>query len=179
LSLAPVAQRRARGATRATSNVLSMLSSLVVIALALWLAYTLIGDGVAWVQQKVDDLRYGYPRTFQTDAFLGYGESGGVPTHFMALNLHGQISVFIVDGADPARVRVLRGPVLLGDGRDLVAPLLRVVDVNHDGHPDLLLSVNGQDFTYLNVPAAHTFRLLQPAAPASTPASTGAGSHGG
>ncbi len=148
---------------RGSGRLLSALSSLIVVGLAVWLAYTLIGDGVAWATQKVDDLRYGYPRTVQTDGYVGYGETAGQPTHVVAVNLHGQISILVVNGSDPTRVRVLRGPTLLGDGPDLVAPLVRLADVNHDGAADLILRVNDQDITYLNVPARHTFQLARSA----------------
>ncbi len=171
---APNVQPRQAAPTR----VLSVLSSLIVVGLALWLAYTLVADGLAWAQQKVDDVRYGYPRIYQTDGYLGYGETAGMPTHFIALNLHGQISMLVVNGSDPTKVRVLRGPSLLGDGQDQVAPTVRIDDVNHDGNNDLVLRVNDQDIVYLSNPARQTFTLYRPPTSTAGTSTPSAATHG-
>ena len=68
------------------------LSSWWMTALAylllLILGYLLITPVIGWGQRRLDDLRYGFPRTTQIDGFVGHSELGGTPTHLIALNLH-------------------------------------------------------------------------------------------
>jgi hypothetical protein len=133
--------------------------SLFLVGLALYVAYMLIATVVSWADVKLDDIRYGYPRTFQTDAFVGYDEQTGVPTHFIAVNAHRQVLIMILPGGDPSHVTVIKGPYLFGPGQEFSPPMLQVSDVNHDGYPDLTLQVAGQSVVYLNDPRRHTFVL--------------------
>lgn len=133
------------------------VATLVACGLALWLAYTLTSAALAWGQLKLDDLRYGYPRTFQMDGYLGYAEASGLPTHFTVINAHRQVLILIVPGTDPAHVSVIRGPYLYGADQDFSPATLALRDVNNDGAPDLVLRVAGQTFTYLNDPSHHSF----------------------
>ena len=41
---------------------------------------------VAWGGQLHDNLVYGTPRTYQTDAVVGHGDSKAHPSHFIAIN---------------------------------------------------------------------------------------------
>ncbi|HWE62036.1 MAG TPA: hypothetical protein VHB98_10015, partial [Chloroflexota bacterium] len=131
----------------------------MLAALALWLAYALIGFVVSWAQVKLDDIRYGYPRTFQMDGYIGYQESSGLPTHFVAINAHRQILILIVPGTDPGKVSVIKGPYLFGPNQDFSPATLELRDSHHNGSPDLVLHVAGQTITYRNNPAKHTFVL--------------------
>lgn len=130
---------------------------LMLVILALWLAYSVIGFAIAWARVKYDDIRFGYPRTFQMDGYIGYRESSGLPTHFVAINAHRQVLILIVPGTNPSRVSVIKGPYLFGPNQDFSAATLDLRDVNHDGFADLLLHVAGQTITYLNDPSKHTF----------------------
>ena len=38
-------------------------------------------------------LKYGNPRTYQTDQFVGQGDSPDHPDHFIVVNTHGQVIV--------------------------------------------------------------------------------------
>src|SRR6266496_1763193 len=64
------------------------MGMIVAVALVL-LGQALIG----WVGTTWDDLHYGYPRTSQTDAVVGHGDSVAHPSHFLALNLKGQLEI--------------------------------------------------------------------------------------
>lgn len=154
LQLLPSARRQARRWDR-TGAVLSLF----LVGLALYVLYMLVATLVSWGGVKLDDIRYGYPRTYQTDAFIGYDEQTGVPTHFIAINAHRQVLIMILPGGDPAHATVIKGPYLFGPGQEFNAATLQISDVNHDSYPDVILHVAGQTITYLNDPKHHTFDL--------------------
>jgi hypothetical protein len=133
--------------------------TLALGGLALWLAYSVLSVGMEWAQVKMDDIRYGYPRTYQTDGYIGYGEASGLPTHFVVINAHRQVLILIVPGTDPAHVRVIRGPYLFGPNQEFSPATVQLEDLSHDGYPDLVLHVAGQTVTYTNDPRKHTFVL--------------------
>ena len=101
-------------------------------------------------QRWQDDLHYGYPRTYQTDAVVGHGDSASHPSHFIALNLHGHLDVIELPGGDPSKAIIYVGPTLYGQGQDVDPATLSFEDVNHDGRPDLVLHFEGQMFVFLN-----------------------------
>jgi hypothetical protein len=129
--------------------------------LLLVLGYLLLTPVVTWGQRRLDDLRYSFPRTTQLDGFIGHGEESGDPTHLMALNLRGQISILEFPGGDPAQSRALAGPYLVGADGPYVVPYLSLADVNGDGQADLLLQVREEVVVYINENG--TFRLITPA----------------
>lgn len=133
------------------------VGTLTLVLVAFWLCYSIIGLASSWIAVKVDDVRYGYPRTYQTDGYVGFREAGGLPTHFTVINAHRQIVVLIMPGTDPARVTVIKGPYLFGPGQEFSPATLTLEDANRDGHPDIELHVAGQTLTYLNDPLKHTF----------------------
>jgi hypothetical protein len=59
--------------------------------------------GAEW-QRTTDSLKYGYPRSFQTDANVGHGDSRHPISHFVAINDHGLIEVIEIPG-DPAKTK--------------------------------------------------------------------------
>jgi len=66
---------------------------LFVLALGI-MAY----NGLAgWWQRHTDDVTYGYPRTYQTDQYVGHGDTPSHPDHFIALNLNGVVEVVEID----------------------------------------------------------------------------------
>jgi hypothetical protein len=146
-------------------GVRSALSSWRTAALAylllLILGYLLITPLIGWGQQRLDDLRYGFPRTRQIDGFVGHGEEGGTPTHLMALNLHRQVSILEIPGGDTAKVQVLPGPYLVGADGENVVPHLSLQDINGDGQADLLLQVREEVVVYINENGS--FRFMTPA----------------
>lgn len=139
-----------------------LLTSAALAALAVLVLYQLISSVAFWAQVKFDDLRYGYPRSYQVDGYIGYGESNGLPTHFMALNLHRQVVVLVVPGDNPTHVTTLKGPYLYGSDQEYAPVTLRLVDVTADGYPDLVLSVNHQRMVWVDQPHHSAFRPLLP-----------------
>jgi hypothetical protein len=129
--------------------------------LLLVLGYLLLTPVLAWGHRRLDDLRYGFPRATQLDGFVGHGEVSGEPTHLIALNLHGQISVLEIPGGDPAKVQAIAGPYLVGVDGQYVVPRLSLADANGDGQADLLLQVREEIVVYINENG--TFRLITPA----------------
>jgi hypothetical protein len=94
----------------------------------------------SWWQHVQDDWTYGMPRTYQTDAVVGHNhDSRAHPSHFIAINLHGQVEVFELPAGDPTRVRVFLGPILSGAGADQVVVTISFTDLDRDGTPDLIL----------------------------------------
>lgn len=102
-----------------------------------------------WWTRYQDDLHYGRPRTYQTDARVGHDDAD-TPSHFIALNLHGHIEVIECPGADCTKAVVYVGPVLFGDGQDLAPATLEFRDVNHDGKPDMIIHVLDQIWVFIN-----------------------------
>jgi hypothetical protein len=83
-----------RQATTQPGRARSRFHPLFFIGVGLLFAI-LLGIGViqviAWGNGVLDLLHYGNPRTYQTDAVVGQGDSLLHPSHFVALNLRGQI----------------------------------------------------------------------------------------
>lgn len=144
--------RTYRTASR-TPYLLTIL--LCVIALVL-----MANSVIAWGQTKLDDLRYGRPRTMQLAAFVGHNEAAGVPTQFVAMNLNRRVVVFEIPGGDAAQTRTLTGPYLFGANENLTPVRLRVQSVNNDENPDLVVSVKNEEIIYINENG--TFRLIKP-----------------
>lgn len=125
----------------------------IVGALAV-LLYFGITSLMAWTQVKLDDLKYGRPRTSQLAANVGHGEANGTLTHFVAMNLNRQVTVIEFPGGDVTKPRVIVGPYLFGRAEDLTVVKLRVDDVNGDDKKDLLVQVKDERLVYINDGAA-------------------------
>lgn len=138
----------------------STLAYVITAGLALLAMYVLLSGVVGWGQAKIDDLRYGRPRTFQLSAMVGHGEENGTPTQLMALNLNRQVMVIEVPGGDATKTRALVGPYLFGANEDLTPVTMRLADVNHDNVPDLIVRVKDEEMLYLNHDGA--FNLITP-----------------
>lgn len=135
---------------------LSLLFGMLVMAL---LVFGLSKFG-AWWQIHQDDVTYGRPRTFQMDAVVGHNDSASNPTHFIFENLKGHIIVIEMPGGDATHARVYLGPVLFGDGQDLIPVTGTIKDVNGDGKPDLIINIQDQHIVFINT--GTQFRPLQP-----------------
>jgi hypothetical protein len=118
--------------------------------LAIFALWTALSALVGWCATTLDDLNYGRPRTFQADAWVGHNEQGGIPSHFIALNLHGHIEIIEMPGGDATHAHVYIGPQLYGPNSDLVPVTLRFVDVNGDSKPDMLVTFQGTHIVFIN-----------------------------
>ena len=130
------------------------------IGMILAVGLVLLGQAlIGWVSTTSDDLHYGRPRTFQTDAFVGH-EAGTRPSHFITLNLQGRIEIIELPGGDAAHARIFVGPHLYGQNADLVPITLQFVDTQHNHHPDMLVVFQGTRLTYRN--ERGTFQPVSP-----------------
>ena len=131
---------------------LGMLTMLV-----LWTVLTSLYD---WSTTTLDDLKYGRPRTFQTDAWVGHNEQTGSPSHFIAMNLHGHVEIIEIAGGDPAHTHIYNGPQLYGTNADLAPVILNFVDINSDHKPDMIVTFQGSRIIFINT--GDTFRPMLP-----------------
>lgn len=147
----PVSRRRWR------LHPLFFLGVGLLLTLPLWILLT---QALTWGTNALNTVRYGFPRAFQTDAVVGYNDSAGHPSHFLALNLNGTVEVIEWPGGDAAHARIYVGPQLFGPGSDQQPVTLRFADVNGDGRPDMLIEVQGSQIVWINDQGS--FRPLKP-----------------
>lgn len=112
-----------------------------------YVAFNAIGD---WWHIHNDDTTYGRPRTYQTDAVVGHGDSEAHPSHCVAINLNRHIIIIEIPGGDVSRSVIYGAGVLLGDGQDLAPVTLTFQDVNGDGRLDMVVHVLDQQMVFLN-----------------------------
>lgn len=124
------------------ANMIAGVLFLIAISMLLTFTWT-IG------KTRLDDLRYGMPRTYHMTANVGHGSSGQ-PSHLIALNLDRQIVVIDVPGGDASQTRTLMGPYLFGAEEHLTPVLLDLNDYNQDNLPDLVVKVKNEKLIYIN-----------------------------
>jgi hypothetical protein len=129
-----------------------MLATLALIAV--------LSIVTSWFTTTLDDLRYGRPRTFQIDAYIEHTESPGMPSHFLAVNLHGRIEIIELPGGDASHARIYIGPQLYGSDADLIPVTLSFIDVNSDKKPDMIITFQGTHVVFINDQGG--FRPLRP-----------------
>ncbi|HEV2582806.1 MAG TPA: hypothetical protein VGT44_18250 [Ktedonobacteraceae bacterium] len=125
----------------------------MIAALALWFSFSTI---LAWGTAKYNDLVYGYPRFYQTDAVVGHGDSAAHPSHFVAMNLHGQVIVIELPASNPSKSYEYIGPDLIASGDDLIPITLSFSDVNHNGKPEMIIHIENREVIFCNDGAKFT-----------------------
>jgi hypothetical protein len=131
----------------------------MLAALALW---ALGAAALNWGTNEYNTIVYGYPRTFQTNAVVGHNDSAANPSHFIAVNLHGQIIIFELPAGDPSKSTDYIGPDLVGPQDDLLPVTLSFQDMNHDGAADMVVHVSDKDFVFCNNLAKKIFQACSP-----------------
>lgn len=156
-----------RSSTRSVTSLfmgsrrsLQRIVSIITIVLALLALYAVMGHIVTWSRTRIDDLRYGTPRTMQVDAIVGHNDGAGIPSHFIAMNLNRQVLILELPGGDATKIRSLTGPYLFGDGEDATPVLLSFDDMNKDGSRDLIVTIKNEAIIYVNRDG--TFQPLSP-----------------
>jgi hypothetical protein len=139
-----------RGAAAQTRRRLHPLFWLGIGALLLLLLWWSISQALAWGTNELNTLQYGYPRTFQIDAVVGQNDTLQHPSHFIALNLHGTITIIDFPAGDATKARDFVLTSLMGPNSDLDPVTLRFVDVNHNGRPDMLINMGGIESVLVN-----------------------------
>ncbi|GHO88200.1 hypothetical protein [Dictyobacter formicarum] len=126
------------------------LATLVSLGMVIMLLLILIGQGIAsWTSTVVTDWQYGRPRTFQTDAFVGH-EQTGQPSHFVALNVRGQVEVLELPSNDPSRARLILGPHLSGPQADLIPVTIHFVPSSTPHAPNMRLDIGSTSILFYN-----------------------------
>jgi hypothetical protein len=120
----------------------------MVAALALWV----VGSSLlAWGTATYNNIAYGNPRTFQTDAVVGHGsDSRAHPSHFIALNLKGQVIIIELRAGNPANSINYTGPHFYETGGELIPITLEFRDINHDGKPDMIIHFQENEIIFYN-----------------------------
>lgn len=114
-------------------------SRIVTIALLL-LVLGFSGSVVLnWAGEKFNDLQYGRPRTFQTDSVVGHNnDSDFAKSHFIALNLNGQIEIIEIPAGDGSKAVSYVGPNIVNSN---IPIKVKFVDVNDDQRPDMVIEI--------------------------------------
>src|SRR6266567_989638 len=111
----------------------------VGLALAVMVVgYVLLSVFGVWWQTKQDDWKYGFPRTFQINQFVGHADSPTHPNHFVAINLGGTIEVVEINTQLPKDDHIY-GITTASD--NLTPVSIAFDDINHDGKVDLLITI--------------------------------------
>ncbi|HET8846581.1 MAG TPA: hypothetical protein VFN35_34285, partial [Ktedonobacteraceae bacterium] len=121
---------------------------------------------------KYNDIIYGNPRTFQTDAIVGHNDNVRNPSHFIAVNLHGQVIIVEFPGGDPSKAIDYIGPALVGPGDDLLPVTLTFSDMNHDSRLDMVVHIADRSFVFYNQSTKDGLKFVAPssnATPTPTP----------
>ncbi len=145
---APVPQRPApRARPRRHFHPLFFIGLGLLMTILLWAGIT---QALRWGNNELNTLKYGDPRTFQIDQVVGHGDNAQHPSHFVALNLRGTVTIIEFPAGDPGRARVLASTSILGPNADQAVVTLRFVDVNHNGEPDMLINIDGVQSILVN-----------------------------
>lgn len=112
----------------------------MVAMLVLWV----LGSSVlAWGLQRYNDITYGNPRTYQTNAVVGHADSKAHPSHFIAMNWSHQAVVIEFAGGDPAKTINYVAPVYIAEDNSNPAPVtVEFRDLNGDGKPDMVVHIH-------------------------------------
>ena len=140
---------RHRFGERWNNSLIMTILSLVTVGALLYVFYTLASAAIPWTEVKLDDLRYGYPRTYQADGALIARPMAAEAAHVIVLNLQGRLWLVVLPEGARQRVAVIKGPQLLGPGRDLVPATVMLRDINNSGRTDLVVHAGGRTFVYL------------------------------
>ncbi len=119
----------------------------MIVALTFWVVGSYV---LAWWTNHQLDATYGMPRTYQTDQVVGHSDSTDHPTHFVAINLNGRITIIEVPGDDPSHARIYSGPTLYSDNGNLTPVTLEFKDINGDSKVDMIVHIGDQQIIYLN-----------------------------
>lgn len=155
----PFKPDRAPGSARRMFGFMPLLTA-VTYGLALLAMVVLAQRAIEWGQRRLDDVRYGFPRSAHISGIIAPDDVNGLPTHIIALNMYGQVSILVLPGGDAAQVQVLEGPYLVGWDRAYVVARPRLYDINGNGQADLLVIIRGEAIVYINDNG--TLRLMTP-----------------
>lgn len=110
-------------------------------------------------QRSSDQMHYGFPRTWQTDANVGHGTAQFPDDHFIALNNHGYVEVLeipegVPDRNHPPQIYLVARPD--SPDADQAPATLTFEEVNGDGKVDMVVHCNGNKTILYN--DGHSFK---------------------
>lgn len=79
-------------------TLLTMVSLILIVMVGGWWLFSTLAN---WWTNVQDDWKYGSIRTYQTDQFVGQGDSPDHPDHFIVVNTHGQVLVIQTNPQHP------------------------------------------------------------------------------
>jgi hypothetical protein len=129
------------------AHLLLFLGLGMLAMLALWVP---LSGLISWGAVTMDDLHYGRPRTYQIDAVVGHQDSARNPSHFVALNLDGRAQILEFPGGDTGHVKVYAGPMLSGEGANLVPVTLHFVVRRGEHLPSMVVEFGHVEAWYAN-----------------------------
>ena len=139
--------RRLSGPPRWLGVALLCTGAGLFVMIVGWVLLSALGT---WWTNQQNTWAYGFPRTYQVDAVVGHGDSPAHPSHFLAMNLHRQILVIELPGGNPTRAHIYLGPILIGDGQELVPVTVSFEVSSTPGRPDLYIHVGDQVIVFRN-----------------------------
>jgi hypothetical protein len=140
-----------------TSLVIWLCLGLIVMIVGWWFLSWVAN----WWQGVTDNMKYGTPRTFQADHYVGLGDSPAHPDHFIALNLHGVIEVIQLNSQDHTKDAVY---VLTSVDNEGVPASLSFRDVDSDGKMDIVVTIGDSNpYTIVMLNNGKTFQPTQSA----------------
>ena len=116
--------------------------------LLLWIMLSTVWN---WGTTTWDDIHYGRPRTYQTDAWVGHNEQTDHPSHFIVINLNSRIEIIEIAGGDAAHTHIYPGPQLYGAHSELIPVTLRFTAPHGKKYPNMTVFFEDSHITYLNV----------------------------
>ncbi len=120
----------------------------MIAALALWVTASTL---LAWGTEKYNDLIYGNPRIFQTDYVVGHNnDSLEHPSHFIALNLHGQVIIVELPAGDPTKSIDYMGPSLVAVSDEKIPITLSFGQINNDKKVDMIVHIQDKEIHFCN-----------------------------
>ncbi len=131
----------------------------MIAMLGVWV----IGSSLlAWGSYEYNNIVYGTPRTYQTDAVVGHGgDSPQHPSHFIAINLNRQAIIIELMAGNPAKsIDYVVPYYILGPGGDLTPITVSFRDVTGNGKLDMIVDIHlsPQDQTFVFVNDGTKFR---------------------
>jgi len=131
--------------------------ALIVMIVGWWLLSWVAN----WWQGVQDNMKYGNPRTFQADQYVGLGDSHDHPDHFIAINLHGVIEVVQINPQDHTKDAVY---VLTNVGNESIPASLSFRDTSGNGKTDIVVTIGDSNpYTIVMLNNGKTFQPTQAA----------------
>jgi hypothetical protein len=151
----PKKTKRVRQRTVDRYTLMIVVGLALIVMIVGWFVFSLVAD---WWTNTTEDWKYGNPRTYQTDQFVGQGDSPDHPDHFIVVNTHGQVIVIQLNPQHP-ELNHIYGITTASDPKTPVSLLFRPTGstwamyvVVGDTNPYTVEYVsNGKQF----VPASH------------------------